>query len=86
MVQVGINPLTLLGLNASILLTFRDASFRNYKDGIFGVIETSLCNGLVHFDCYPNFTVSLSDPCILKVLTLNIKTSGYEVDPGSLNI
>ena len=82
LVQVGLNPLTLLGLNAAVLVTLRDASFRNYKDEIFGVIETSLCNGPVHFDCYPNCTISLTDPCILKVLTLNIKTSGYDVDPG----
>ena len=72
----------MLGLNASILLTLRDASLINYKDGIFGVIKTSLCNGPIHFDCYPYFTVSLSYPCILKTLTLNIKTSCYEVDLG----
>ncbi|CAL8993762.1 unnamed protein product, partial [Prunus brigantina] len=48
-----------------------------------GLIESSLCNGPVHFDCYPDFTVSLSDPHILKTLTLNIKTNGYQVLPGT---
>ncbi|CAL9004302.1 unnamed protein product [Prunus brigantina] len=47
------------------------------------MIESSLCNGPVHFDCYPDFTVSLNDPHILKTLTLNIKTSGYNVLPGT---
>ncbi|KAI5325211.1 hypothetical protein L3X38_034285 [Prunus dulcis] len=45
------------------------------------MIESSLFNGPIHFDCYPNFTVSLSDPHILKSLTLHIKTSGYKVLP-----
>jgi hypothetical protein len=39
-------------------------------------------NGRIHFDCYPDFTVSLSDPHMLKFLTLNIKTSGYKVLEG----
>ncbi|KAI5317880.1 hypothetical protein L3X38_037587 [Prunus dulcis] len=42
-----------------------------------------MCNGPVHFDCYPDFTVSLSDPHILRTLTLNIKTEGYNVLPGT---
>jgi hypothetical protein len=33
-------------------------------------------------DCYPDFTVSLSDPHVLKALTLNIKTSGYKILEG----
>ncbi|CAL8992099.1 unnamed protein product [Prunus brigantina] len=77
LVQVAVKPLTRLGLKASILLCLRDARFTEFSDSTLGVIESSLCNGPVHFDCYPDFTVSLSDPHILKTLTLNIKTEGY---------
>ncbi|CAL8993918.1 unnamed protein product, partial [Prunus brigantina] len=83
LVQVAVKPLTRLGLKASILLCLRDARFTEFSDSTLGVIESSLCNGPVHFDCYPDFTVSLSDPHILKTLTLNIKTEGYNVLPGT---
>ncbi|KAI5340907.1 hypothetical protein L3X38_020181 [Prunus dulcis] len=83
MKHVAIKPLTRLGLKASILLCLRDARFTEFSDSTLGVIESSLCNGPVHFDCYPDFTVSLSDPHILKTLTLNIKTEGYNVLPGT---
>ncbi|KAI5335123.1 hypothetical protein L3X38_025256 [Prunus dulcis] len=83
LVQVAVKLLTRLGLKASILLCLRDASFTEFSDSTLGVIESSLCNGLVHFDCYPDFTVSLSDPHILRTLTLNIKTEGYNVLPGT---
>ncbi|KAI5339094.1 hypothetical protein L3X38_018366 [Prunus dulcis] len=81
--QVAVKPLTRLGLKASILLCLRDARFTEFSDSTLGVIESSLCNGPVHFDCYPYFTVSLSDPHILRTLTLNIKTEGYNVLPGT---
>ena len=83
LVQVAVKPLTRTGLKASVLLWLRDARFTNSEDSTLGVIESSLSNGPVHFDCYPDFTVSLSDPHILKTLTLNIQTSGYEVLPGT---
>ena len=41
-----------------------------------GIMESSLHNGPIHFDCYLDFTLSLSDPHILKALTLNIQTAG----------
>ncbi|KAI5346219.1 hypothetical protein L3X38_014098 [Prunus dulcis] len=83
LVQVAVKPLTRLGLKASILLCLRDARFTEFSDSTLGVIESSLCNGPVHLDCYPDFTVSLSDPHILRTLTLNIKTEGYNVLPGT---
>ncbi|CAL9012510.1 unnamed protein product [Prunus brigantina] len=83
LVQVAVKPLTRLGLQAFILLCLRDARFTEFNDSVLGMIESSLCNGPVHFDCYPDFTVSLNDPHILKTLTLNIKTFGYNVLPGT---
>lgn len=83
LVRVAVKPLTRLGLQASILLCLCDARFTEFNDSVLGMIESSLCNCPVHFDCYPDFNVSLNDPHILKTLTLNIKTSGYNVLPGT---
>jgi hypothetical protein len=75
LVQVAIKPLTRRGLKASVLLGLRDARFIDWEDSLLGLIESSMHDGPIHFDCYPDFTISLSDPHILKALTLNIKTS-----------
>ncbi|XP_061993067.1 uncharacterized protein LOC133710928 [Rosa rugosa] len=83
LVQIGVKPLTRKGLNASILLCLRDARFTDFNDSTLGIIESSLFNSPIHFDCYPDFTISLSDPHILKSLTLNIKTLGYNVLEGT---
>ena len=42
---------------------------------MMGVMESGLYNGPVYFNCFLDFTLSLSDPYILKALTLNIKTA-----------
>ena len=74
LVQVGVKPLIREGLNCSILMALRDTWHIRFDDNLLGTIDTSLSCGLVHFDCFPNFTVSLHDPRIRKALTLNIKT------------
>ena len=38
------------------------------------MIQSSLFDGLVYFDCYPDLTLALDDPNITKALTLNILT------------
>ncbi|KAG5582538.1 hypothetical protein H5410_053165 [Solanum commersonii] len=39
--------------------------------------------GLVYFNAQPNLQLSLTDSNILDVLTLNVKTHGYNYAPGS---
>ena len=46
-------------------------------------METSLHNGPVYFNCYPNFALSLSDRNIMDTLTLIVKTDGYYMKEGS---
>ena len=60
-----------------------DARFKNFKDSILGMITASLYDGLVYFNCYPDLTLALDDPNIVKVLTLNIASSGYHMEEGS---
>ena len=50
---------------------------------VFGLSETSLHNGPVYFNCYPNFALSLSDRNVMDDLTLNVKTDGYYMKDGS---
>ena len=82
LVQVGVKPLIREGLNCSILMALRDTRHVRFNDSLLGTIESSLSCGLVHFDCFPNFTVGLHDPHIMKVLTLNIKTHETLMLPG----
>ena len=83
MVQVAIKPLTRKGINASVLMCLQDARFKNFKDSILGMITASLYDGLIYFSCYPDLTLALDEPNIVKALTLNIASSGYHMEEGS---
>ena len=39
--------------------------------------------GPIYFNCYPDLTLDIDDPNILKALTLNILTSSYDMEDGS---
>ena len=47
------------------------------------MITASLYNGPVYFSCYPDLTLALDDPNIIKALTLNITSSGYHMEECS---
>ena len=70
-------PLTREALNTSVLLCLRDDRHLRFNDSLLGMMETSLHNGPVYFNCYPNFALSLSDRNIMDALILNVKTNGY---------
>ena len=55
-------------------MALRDTRHIRFNDSLLGTTESSLSCGPVHFDCFPNFTVGLHNPYIMKVLTLNVKT------------
>ncbi|KAL4603778.1 hypothetical protein ACB092_10G148100 [Castanea dentata] len=83
LVQVAVKPLTRKGIDASVLMCLRDTRFKKCNDSILGMITASLYDGPVYFDCYPDLALALDDPNIIKALTLNILTSGYDMDDGS---
>ena len=83
LVQVAVKPLTRKGINSSVLMCLRDARFKNFSDSILGMITTSLYDGLVYFDYYPDIFLALDDPNIVKALILTILTSGYNMEEGS---
>ena len=82
-VQVAVKPLTRLGINASILLCLCDARLVNFRISTLGMIQSSLFNNPIHFDAFPNLTLALNFIHILKALTLNVLTSGYDMKEGS---
>ena len=47
------------------------------------MITASLYDGPVYFSCYPDLTLALNDPNIVKALNLNIASSGYHMEEGS---
>ena len=76
LVQVGVKTLIRKGLNSSILMALRDTRHIRFNDSLLGTIETNLSGGPVHFNYFPNFTIHLYDPHVMKALILNIKTHG----------
>ena len=85
-VQVTVKPLTRLGINTSVLLCLRDARFINFRISILGMIQSSLFNGPIHFDVFPDLTLAFDDINILKALTLNVLTSRYDMEEGSRHL
>ena len=81
LVQVAVKPLTRKGINASVLMCLKDARFKDFHTSILGMITSSPFDGPVYFNYYPDITLALDNPNIVK--TLNILTFGYDMDEGS---
>ena len=41
------------------------------------MVESSFYKGSIYFNCYPNFSVSLTDETMLQTLESDVETSGY---------
>ncbi|WMV30560.1 hypothetical protein MTR67_023945 [Solanum verrucosum] len=83
MVQIAFKPLTLKGLPETFLAALRDARNLNFRQSLMGSIESTVAYGPVYFNDQPNLQLSLTDSNILDVLTLNVKTHGYNYAPRS---
>jgi hypothetical protein len=86
LIQVAFKPLTLPGLNSSILADLRDARCNDWKSSLMGIVQTSLCHGPVYFNVYPNLALSLKDRNLFEAVNLHIQTQGYNFLPGSETI
>ncbi|KAG7947754.1 hypothetical protein I3843_14G110100 [Carya illinoinensis] len=82
-VQIAIVPLVRKGIDACVLLCLRDGRHKNFNNSVLGIVQTSLIDGPVHFNCYPDLTVDLFDKNVFSTLTLNVKTSGFDMVEGS---
>ena len=47
------------------------------------MVESSLFQGPIYFNCYPNLVVSLTDETVLQTLELDIETSSYNMLEGA---
>ncbi|KAL4192672.1 hypothetical protein AMTRI_Chr06g195420 [Amborella trichopoda] len=86
LIQIAVKPLTRPGLNTSVLVCLRDTRHNIFTDSLLGMVESSLCSGPIYFNCFPNFSVSLTDSNILDILTINLKTHGFNMVHGSQNL
>lgn len=86
LIQIAFKPLTLRGLNASILSCLRDGRCLNWAQSLMGVMETSLCHGPVYFNTFPNLSLSLTDIHLFEALKLHLQLHGYNFLPGSETI
>ncbi|KAK9734934.1 hypothetical protein RND81_04G172400 [Saponaria officinalis] len=76
LVQVAVKPLVHKGVDSPIYMALRDNRLQSYKDSLLAVVQTNVCNGPVYFNCFPDYTVDLSDPLILESLILDLHVSG----------
>ncbi|KAG4951642.1 hypothetical protein JHK85_045509 [Glycine max] len=83
-VQVAIKPLIDMGIDATVLMCFRDIRHNKFEDSLIGTEETSLGQCSIYFNCYQNKTMSLMDRNILDSLFLNIHFHGLDMKEGSI--
>ena len=88
-VQVAIKPLIDMGIDAVVLMCLRDIRHNKFEDSLIGTVETSLGQGPIYFNCYPNKTLNTVNlrsnevyPVRLQIL-LDIST--YPATPTSVN-
>ncbi|GAV61967.1 MP domain-containing protein, partial [Cephalotus follicularis] len=86
LVQITLKPLTRIGLNNSLIICLRDCRHNKFTRSLLGLVESSLSNDPIYFNCFSNFIVSLNEPNILKTLTINLKTFGLDMLHGSQNL
>ncbi|KAK9668727.1 hypothetical protein RND81_13G081900 [Saponaria officinalis] len=76
LVLVAVKPLVHKGIDCPIYMALRDNRLKTYKDSLLAVVQTNVCNGPVYFNCFPDYTVDLSDPLIQESLILDLHVSG----------
>lgn len=64
-------------LNVAAVISVRDARHNQMADQLFGLIQTSLHEGPVYFNCGLNLIVRLQDSNIHEATTLSILHSGF---------
>ena len=64
-------------------MCLRDNGHLDYRDSIIGAVQAWLNDGLVYFQCYPNFMVRLRDVDILDSVVLHVKTHEFKFKEGN---
>ena len=86
LVQIAIKPLTREGLNNSVLTCIRDNRHLSFTDSLLGCVESTLSEGPIYFNCFPNFSVHLHDHNVHRSLIVDLKTCGFNMEEGTSNL
>ena len=62
MVRVGLNALHRKGQSAFVFSTLLDNRWSSFTQALIRVVETSLSDGPIQYDIFPDFSVALGDP------------------------
>ncbi|RDX89482.1 hypothetical protein CR513_28786, partial [Mucuna pruriens] len=67
---IAIKPLIDMSIDVAVLMCLRDIRHNKFEDSLIGTVETSLGQGPVYFNCYPNKTNSIQghEYCASRVL------------------
>ncbi|KAH1061180.1 hypothetical protein GYH30_004597 [Glycine max] len=57
-----------MGIDAAVLMCLRDIRHNQFEDSLIGTVETSLGQGPIYFNCYPNKTYKVMNTCASRVL------------------
>ena len=71
-VQITLRPMFRSGLDTPVLAILREKEHKDFSNSLLGIIESNLAERPIYFNCFPNFTVALDDPHVLKTLTFDI--------------
>lgn len=86
MVQVGITPQPRRGLNTSVVSSTLDCRHNSFSDTLIAAVQAPLHDGPISFTCYPNLTLSLTDPWLPHTLKIKVQTHGFDMLEGSHNV
>lgn len=83
LIQVVVNPLTRTELDTSNLERYMTHKLCQFH---VGLVESFLSEWPIYFNCFLNFSVTVSDPGVLKTLILSFDTQGYDMESWSQNL
>ena len=61
-----------------------DSRHRRYRDAVIATIQTTLNASTIITTVFPNFCMSLQDPCLLKALKVQLQITGIDMDLNSI--
>ncbi|KAK9134325.1 hypothetical protein Syun_013655 [Stephania yunnanensis] len=88
LIQVAVKPLVALGTNADVMVSVRDKRHLDFRDSLLGIIEGSLSDGPLYFECCPNLTIDLHNEyeLVSRALVLGISTKGFSLSKTISNV
>ena len=72
LIRVAVKPFIIKGINTPIYMALRDKRLRKHKSSPLAMINSNIHNGLIFFNCYPDFCVDLTCPMTPEALKLDV--------------